>query len=110
LLSENNWNVIPFSMQNHKNFPSKYSENFINEIEFGKKYSIFEKLVNATKIIYSFEAKKKIKNLILKNNFDLCHIHNIYHHISPSILHTIKKNKIPIFMTLHDLKLVCPSY
>jgi glycosyltransferase involved in cell wall biosynthesis len=38
------------------------------------------------------------------------HLHNIYHHISPSILPLFKKRGIPVVMTLHDYKLIVPNY
>ncbi|HEX7236731.1 MAG TPA: glycosyltransferase, partial [Gammaproteobacteria bacterium] len=40
----------------------------------------------------------------------LCHAHNIYHHLSPSILGLVRSRGIPLVMTLHDLKLACPAY
>ena len=40
----------------------------------------------------------------------IAHVHNIYHHLSPSILPLLKERGIPVVMTLHDLKLACPAY
>ena len=40
----------------------------------------------------------------------ICHGHNIYHHISPSILGLLKSRGIPTVLTLHDLKIACPAY
>jgi glycosyltransferase involved in cell wall biosynthesis len=37
-------------------------------------------------------------------------MHNIYHHITPSILPVIKKMGIPIVQTLHDFHLISPNY
>jgi glycosyltransferase involved in cell wall biosynthesis len=41
---------------------------------------------------------------------DICHGHNLYHHISPSILGLLKERRIPTVLTLHDLKVACPAY
>jgi glycosyltransferase involved in cell wall biosynthesis len=41
---------------------------------------------------------------------DLCHLHNIYQDISPSVLTAIKARNIPSVVTLHDYKLICPNY
>jgi glycosyltransferase involved in cell wall biosynthesis len=41
---------------------------------------------------------------------DVAHGHNIYHHISPSILGLLKRRGIPTLLTLHDLKIACPAY
>jgi glycosyltransferase involved in cell wall biosynthesis len=71
---------------------------------------IKSKLMTAGRILYSFEAKKRLSKLLDKYPVDIAHLHNIYHHISPSILYVLKKRKIPVVMTLHDYKMVCASY
>ena len=104
------WDVIPFSMHHHDNESTPWESHFINEIEFGNKYSFFEKITLASKVIYSIEARKKIQNLINVVQPSVCHAHNIYHHISPSVLSVLNEREIPVFITLHDLKLACPAY
>lgn len=37
-------------------------------------------------------------------------MHSIYHQISPSIIHTLKKRNIPVVMTMHDYHLISPNY
>jgi glycosyltransferase involved in cell wall biosynthesis len=34
----------------------------------------------------------------------------LYHHLSPSVLPLLKERGIPVVMTLHDYKLICPNY
>jgi glycosyltransferase involved in cell wall biosynthesis len=41
---------------------------------------------------------------------DVVHLHNIYHQLSPSVLRPIRERGIASVMTLHDYKLVCPTY
>ena len=41
--------------------------------------------------------------------FDVVHIHNLYPLISPAILPVIKRAGIPIVMTVHNYRLVCPN-
>ncbi len=107
LLESKGHEVIPFSMQDEKNYPSKYSKYFVSNINFEKPGYNFKK---ARRVLYSFEAKKKFEQLIIDTKPDLIHIHNIYHQISPSILTVAKKYKIPVVETLHDFKLICPNY
>jgi len=38
------------------------------------------------------------------------HLHNFYHQISPSILSVFKKHDLPVVMTAHDYKALCPNY
>ena len=110
LFEEIGWQVVPFAMQHSKNLPSVWQDYFIDEIEFGNDYSLAEKIVNTGKIIYSFEARKKIAALAEKTQPDIAHAHNIYHHISPAIFGKLKAMGIPTVLTLHDLKIACPSY
>jgi glycosyltransferase involved in cell wall biosynthesis len=104
------WTVTPFSMKHAKNETSEWQHYFADEIEYGMHYGWRNNLKNALKIIYSWEAKNKLQSLIDTVRPDIAHLHNIYHHLSPSILPVLKKNGVPTVMTLHDLKLLCPAY
>ncbi|MBE9489607.1 MAG: glycosyltransferase family 4 protein [Bacteroidetes bacterium] len=101
--------VIPFSMQGEKNELSPYSKYFVNEVDYSKQ-GIKNRLLSATKIIYSFDAKKKMQMLLLDYSPDLAHFHIFQHQISPSVFGPLKKKNIPIVLTLHDLKPICPNY
>lgn len=109
ILRENGYEVIPFSMKGEKNFYSEYSEYFVKNIDYTRK-DFKSRLSYAAKIIYSFEAKRKIGRLINSTKPDIAHLHNFYHQLSPSIIYKIKKFGIPIISTVHDLKIICPNY
>jgi glycosyltransferase involved in cell wall biosynthesis len=104
------WQVVPFAMKHPNNVESKWSPYFVDEIEFGEAYSPKDKLARAAKVIYSFEARRNLSQLLDNVRTDVCHAHNIYHHISPSILGVLHSRGIPTVMTLHDLKIACPAY
>lgn len=104
------WKVVPFSMKHPRNFETPWSKYFIDEIEFGQRYSIPEQLVRVPKVIYSVEARRNLGRLLDEVQPDVCHAHNIYNHISPSILGLLKGRGIPTVLTLHDLKIACPAY
>jgi len=110
IFEEQGWKVVPFAMKHSKNFDTPWSEYFVEEIEFGTQYSLLEKLRRAPKIIYSFEARRKLAGMLDSINPDVCHAHNLYHHISPSILGLLKRRGVPTVLTLHDLKIACPAY
>jgi glycosyltransferase involved in cell wall biosynthesis len=107
---DSGWKVIPFSMKHPRNLPSEWSEYFVDNIELGGKYSVREKLIRLPKVIYSVEARRKLARLIDKAAPDVCHAHNVYHHISPSIFSLLKERAVPVVLTLHDLKIACPAY
>lgn len=110
LLSGNGWSVVPFAMQHENNLPSDWSGYFPSEIEFGNQPGLLTKLRDAGKIIYSREAEQKLSALIEAARPDVAHAHNIYHHLSPSVLAAVKRAGIPTVLTAHDLKLACPAY
>jgi glycosyltransferase involved in cell wall biosynthesis len=110
ILADTGWDVIPFCMKHERNLPSEWEDYFVEEIELGEDYGFAEKLSKSFKAIYSREAQKKLLRLIQTVQPDLAHGHNIYHHLSPSILSTLAGNGVPTVLTLHDLKLACPAY
>jgi len=113
ILRANGHKVVPFAMKHPDNRESEYSEYFTPNIEFNQK-SIWDKvgtfLRASGKMIYSFEAKRRLESLIVKEEPDIAHLHMIEHQLSPSILHILKKYNIPMLQTVHQYKLVCPNY
>ena len=104
------WTVVPFAMKHPSNLPTPWSRYFVEEIEFGRAYSFTQQLTKMSKVIYSFEARSKLDRLLEETSPTICHAHNIYHHISPSILGLLKRRRVPTVLTLHDLKIACPAY
>jgi glycosyltransferase involved in cell wall biosynthesis len=98
-----------FAMDHPENLHSESSKYFVSRVDY-QNGSVLNKIKGALRIFWSFEAKRKIARLLDEFKPDVVHIHNIYHQISPSILPEIKKRGIPIVMTVHDWKLVCPNY
>lgn len=110
MFGEAGWRVVPFAMKHPRNLPSEWSGHFVDEIEFGSEYSALQKLAMVPKVIYSVEARRKLSRLLDESKPDICHAHNIYHHISPSILGLLHDRGLPTVVTLHDLKIACPAY
>lgn len=112
LLSSHGHKVIPFCMEDERNWPSEYSRYFVSNIDFPsqlQKNGLGAKLKVMERVLYSREAKKKIEQLIRDTKPDIAHVHGIAHETSPSILPVIKKARIPLVQTLHDYKLLCPN-
>lgn len=58
---------------------------------------------------HSSKAINELKKIIELEKPDIVHIHNLYPFISPAILPVIKKIGIPIVMTVHNYRLICPN-
>jgi glycosyltransferase involved in cell wall biosynthesis len=104
------WDVVPFSMQRAQNLPSAWSAHFANEADDANGFSPLAKIAKAAGAIYSVESARRIRELITLTRPQVAHAHNIYHHLSPSVLVEVNRQNVPVVLTLHDLKLVCPAY
>jgi glycosyltransferase involved in cell wall biosynthesis len=104
------WQVVPFAMRHPKNLATPWAAYFPDEIEFGASYSLGGKLLRGSRVIYSLQARRDMRRLLDVIKPQIAHVHNIYHHLSPSFLPLLKQRAIPVVMTLHDLKLACPAY
>jgi len=110
LFEDAGWEVVPFSMQNALNQPSKWSDHFAQQTDGADRQSPIAKLSRASTAIYSTDSARRIRALIALTRPDVAHAHNIYHHLSPSVLVELRRQGIPAVLTLHDLKLICPAY
>jgi len=110
LLEKKGHQVIFFSMEHPLNVPTHYARYFVSHVDLNANYPVFRQLRVALRFIYSLEARKKVAALLLEHKPDLVHLHNFHHQISPSILAVFRKHNLPVIMTLHDYKLVCPIY
>lgn len=108
-LKEAGHEVAVFAMNHPKNQDSVYSNYFVSRVSFNNQ-NLIDKLKSPARVLYSFEAKRKFTKLLNDFKPDVIHIHNIYHHLSPSILDAAYKKKIPVVMHLHDYKLICPNH
>ena len=109
LLSKNH-EIIDFSMACENNFFSSFANYFVPQIIYHSNDGILKKFQQSINFIHSSIAVRKLEELIIQEKPQIAHLHNIYHQITPSIIPVLKKHGIKIVMTLHDFKLICPSY
>ncbi len=103
--------VAYFGMAHEKNIPNSWSKYFVSGVDFSRsKQGLWQRLRVVGRMMYSWEARKDFGKLLDDFQPDVVHVHNIYHHISPSILGEAKKRGIGVVMTAHDYKLVSPYY
>lgn len=96
-------------MQHPDNEHSPWSDYFVSSVDYSQK-NLQQNVKAATRMFWSREAQQKLEQLLDRFQPDVAHLHNIYHQLSPSILTTLKRRGIPIVLTLHDYKLICPNY
>lgn len=103
--------VIYFSMSDERNIPCSQDKYFVSNVDYNDpNLSGIKKIKTGFKLIYSFEAKKNIEQLILDEKPDIAHIGLLHRQITFSVVDVLKKYNIPIVMHLHELTAVCPCY
>ncbi|HVP38327.1 MAG TPA: glycosyltransferase [Candidatus Saccharimonadales bacterium] len=102
--------VVVFSMRDPANLPSPQEPHFVSRVEFGGRPGPWQRLRGAARVVYSFEARRRLTRLLREVRPHLVHHHNIAHHLSPSVVDAAAAVHVPQVQTLHDYKLLCPVY
>jgi glycosyltransferase involved in cell wall biosynthesis len=109
-LQEHGHRVTHFSMRHASNLPSPYERYFVREKRYDESAGIRANFSRGLSFVRSKEAAKSIAELLRDHPPHIAHLQNIYHQITPSIIPVLREAGIPVVMTLHDYKLICPNY
>ena len=102
--------VAIFATNHPETLPSKWSGYFVDAPSFNTRAGIIEDARTVAHMIWSRSAAKAFRRLLNDFQPDIIHLHNIYHHLSPSLLPVARRAGIPVVQTIHDYKWVCPNY
>ncbi len=108
LLRDNGHEVAVFAMQYPENEPSEWSRYWVPEVDFsgGGKAKI-----QAVKRTLGYGGVKAAFQRLLDDfHPDVVHLHNIHSYLSPAVAQLARKSGTRVVWTLHDYKLLCPSY
>ena len=72
--------------------------------------SLWKRLRAVERILYSFTARRKMQELLDREQPDIVHLHDIHHQLSPSVIDAAARAGVPTVMTLHNYKLTCPTF
>ncbi len=103
-----------FGMEHEGRIVGNHAESYTSNMDFhtGK----LQKLMYPFKIIYSREARKKIRKVLDDFKPDVVHLNNFNFQLTPSVIYEIRKfekqtgKKVKIVFTAHDSQLVCPNH
>lgn len=101
--------VAPFSMHHEQNLQSAYAKFFSSPIAYGH-LNICGNISAGMRMLYSHDSRKKISALMGCFNPDIIHAHIIHGRLTSSIIDAAQKKRKAMVMTLHEYKLLCPSY
>lgn len=100
--------VSYFGMYDEKNTVGNAAGKYTQNMDFHAKG--IERFLYPFKIIYSFEAKKKLMQVIDDFKPDIIHMNNINFQLTPSVIYGAKKKGIPVVQTVHDYQMICPNH
>jgi glycosyltransferase involved in cell wall biosynthesis len=103
-----------FGMEHEGRIVSNSAESYTSNMDFhsGK----LQKIQYPFKIIYSAEARKKIRKILDIFEPDVVHLNNFNFQLTPSVIYEIIKykkqtrHKVRIVFTAHDYQLLCPNH
>lgn len=72
-------------------------------------YKGLRRISLAKRTIWASDVKAEFHRLLRKEKPDVVHVHNTFVMISPSIYSACAEAKVPVVLTLHNYRLLCPS-
>lgn len=102
--------VHVLSTRDAKNIATPDAKYFVPRFDLSRSDGLVEDIEKAKRYLWNKQAQVSLKEMIRDMRPDVIHVHNIYHHLSTSILAPIREADIPCVQTLHDYKLACPNY
>lgn len=105
LLEKQGHRVIPFAAEHPRNQPTQWAAYFPVAADFEHPGPI-----DLIRFLYSRPAAQSIRRLVRDHKPDIAHLHIYYGKLTGSILAPLKAAGIPMVQTLHEYKLICPTY
>lgn len=107
LLRANGHEVVEFALKWPENLASGYSDFFAESKESRK--GLLKPVKNIVNYFYHFEAARNLDRLIRQERPDVAQVHLIWGQLTPSILKVLRRHKVPVVLTVHDFRIVCPA-
>lgn len=75
----------------------------------GRRESLIGQIQGFLSGIYSGEGVRALRDILRKEKPDLVNAHNLFPFISPAALVECRKANVPVMMTVHNYRLMCPT-
>ena len=103
-----------FGMENKGRIVGNHAEVYTSDMDFHA--GGLKKLLYPLHIIYSTEAKRKMRRVLEDFEPDVVHLNNINFQLTPSVIYAVRDyekkygRKIRVVYTAHDYQWVCPNH
>lgn len=104
-----------FGMEHENRCMGNSVDSYTNNMDLHSRFTL-NKWIYPIKIIYSSEARKKLRLVLDDFQPDVCHLNNFNFQLTPSIILEIIRwrkqvgKRCKIIYTAHDYQLVCPAH
>lgn len=114
ILEQHGHVVEYFGLENEKNTVGNRAGAYVSDMDLTS--GVWKNLKAPFRIIYSAQARRKIRMVLDSLQPDVVHLNNIQFHLTPSIILEIRQyarqtgRSVKIIYTAHDYQLICPSH
>ena len=109
LLERKGHTVSFFAMDFPENISYPEQVYFPKEVSFSGG-GVFNKIAAANRLLFGKGAEESFNRLLDDFQPDVVHLHNIHSYLSPVLAQIAHRRGVRVVWTLHDYKLICPSY
>lgn len=102
--------VVPFCRAHPEDPAVKFSRHFPPHFDPSRLRPSVSGLRDLREFFYSRRAAEALAELLDDWHPALAHAHNIYGRLTGAVLDVLHRRGIPTVLTLHDYKVLCPSY
>lgn len=102
--------VVFFSMEHPRNLPSPQARHFAPRVDFEECRGPGQRLRGLRRLLFGHRVPERLEALLREERPDVAHLHNIYHHLSAWMIPVLQRQGVPVVLTLHDYKPVCPAF
>jgi exopolysaccharide biosynthesis WecB/TagA/CpsF family protein len=71
-------------------------------MRFGKLRAFFSALESS-------RSRRELSQMLVSERPDVVHVHNVYPLVSPAVLETCREHGVPVVMSVHNYRLICPN-
>ncbi len=75
----------------------------------GKNQRGWRGLLQKLLLPWNFRESRRLKRVLDQFQPQIVHIHNLHYGMGPKIIRTVHSRRLPIVMTVHNYRLLCPS-
>jgi glycosyltransferase involved in cell wall biosynthesis len=84
-------------------------ENFERVSDHIPGWSLARKALLPAQVMWSEQARRSLVETLRSVEPDVVHVHNTFPLLSPSVLYACRAERVPVVVTLHNYRLVCPT-